>query len=394
MSNERTTVIHSFPTWLPQTQTWMYNQIYYLPLEIENHIVCDRTQNLEQFNLPNIHSLEDISKIQLYWEKGLRKLNLQPYAPLLIDIAQKYHAEIVHSHFGHIAYADIKTTKKANLKQVVTFYGYDVNCLPQSHPVWIKKYQKLFANVVQVLCEGPHMKQCIVDLGCPAEKVIVHHLGVNVEKIHYQPRVWDQEEPLRILMAASFIEKKGFPYGLEALGILQHEIPLEITIIGDVSHSPPKKRKIQSQIEKEKILAIIDKHQLKEKVRLLGYQPYSVFFEEAYKHHIFLSPSITASDSDTEGGAPVSIIEMAATGIPIVSTTHCDIPEVVKHRITGLLAPERDVAGLVDCLRWLINHPTKWEEMLHAARQRMELEYSARVQGQKLSAIYRNVLKQ
>lgn len=393
MSHQRTTVIQSFPNWLPQTQTWMYNQVYYLPSEIENHIVCDRTQNLEQFNLPNIHNLEDISKLRLFWEKGLRQLNLQRYAPLLIEIIQKYQAEIVHSHFGHIACADINTAKKANIKQLVTFYGYDVNCLPKSNSIWIKKYQKLFANVVQVLCEGSHMGQCIVDLGCSPEKVMVHHLGVEVDRIHYQPRTWSREEPLRILMAASFIEKKGFPYGLEALGILQHEIPLEITIIGDASQSNPKNRRIQSQIEKEKILTTIDKYQLRGKVRLLGYQPYPVFFEEAFKHHIFLSPSITANDGDTEGGAPVSIIEMAATGMPIVSTTHCDIPEVIKHGITGLLAPERDVAGLVNHLRWYVNHPTQWIEILDAGRKHIEAEYDARIQGQKLAAIYQDVAK-
>lgn len=390
---QKLSVIHSFPTWLPLTQTWMYNQVYYLPEEIENHIVCDRTKNLDQFNLPNIHSLEDISKLRLYWEKGLKKLNLQQYSPLLIEIAKKYQSEIVHSHFGHLACSDINTAKKAKIKQIATFYGYDVNCLPKSNPIWIKKYQKLFANVERVLCEGPHMGGCIVNLGCPPEKVTVHHLGVKINRIDYKPRTWNREEPLRILMAASFIEKKGFPYGLEALGILQHEIPLEVTIIGDASYSPPKQRKIQSQLEKEKILATIDKYQLKEKVRLLGYQPYSVFFEEAYKHHIFLSPSITASDGDTEGGAPVSIIEMAATGMPIVSTTHCDIPEVIKHGITGLLAPEQDVAELVNHLRWYINHSTQWAKMLDAGRKHIETEYDARTQGQKLAEIYQDVAK-
>jgi colanic acid/amylovoran biosynthesis glycosyltransferase len=235
------------------------------------------------------------------------------------------------------------------------------------------------------------MGECLVKLGCPREKVIVHHLGVKVDTITYQPRTWDSNQPLRILMAASFVEKKGITYGLEALGRLQKEIPLEITIIGDASVSNPKNRQSQSQLEKEKILATIEKHQLGDKVRLLGYQPYSVFFREAYQHHIFLSPSVTASDGDTEGGAPVSIIEMAATGMPIVSTTHCDIPEVIKHQITGLLAPERDIDALVEHLRWYINNPTVWLSMLEAGRKHIETEYDSRIQGQKLAQIYQQV---
>ena len=388
---EKLAIIHSFPTWLPLTQTWMYNQAYYLPPEIETHIVCDRTQNLDQFNLPNIHSLGDISRLRMYWEKGLRKLKIQPYSPFSVEIAARYRVKILHSHFGHIAWGDINTTQKAKIKQVVTFYGYDVNCIPQRDPIWIKKYQKLFSNVERVLCEGPHMGECIIKLGCPPEKVTVHHLGVKVDDIAYQPRIWNPGEPLRVLMAASFVEKKGFPYGLEALGILQPEIPLEITLIGDASSGNPKSRQSQSQIEKEKILATIAKHQLK--VRLLGYQPYSVFFEEAYKHHIFLSPSVTARDGDTEGGAPVSLIEMAATGMPIVSTTHCDIPEVIKPGITGLLAPEKDVEGLVNHLRWYINHAAEWGSMLDAGRKHIETNYDAKLQGQKLAAIYQDIAK-
>ena len=76
-------------------------------------------------------------------------------------------------------------------------------------------------------------------------------------------------------------------------------------------------------------MAVIEKHKLQSKIRMLGFQPYSVLLEEAYTHHIFLSPSVTASDGDTEGGAPVTLIEMLATGMPIVSTTHCDIPEII-----------------------------------------------------------------
>ena len=112
--------------------------------------------------------------------------------------------------------------------------------------------------------------------------------------------------PLRVLIAGSFREKKGIPYALEALGRLQQEIPLEITIIGDASE--------RGEAEKLQILDTIKTHNLWPKTRMLGYQPHAILLEEAYRHHIFLSPSVTASDGDTEGGLPVSIIEMAATG--------------------------------------------------------------------------------
>ena len=391
MSKDKITVIQSFPNWLPTTQTWMYNQVYYLPKEIDNHIVCDRTQNLDQFNLPNIHSLLDKSLWQFLWEKGRRKLKLIKHSPYLLKQAQKYQIQILHSHFGHIAWFDLPNTDRIKLKHVVTFYGYDVNSIPKNDPIWVKRYQQLFEKADRILCEGSHMAKCIENLGCPPEKIKVHHLGVKLNKIKYQPRVWNRRETLKVLIAASFVEKKGIPYAIEALGRLQHEIPLEITIIGDASKSQPKSRQLKSKSEKEKILAAIDKHNLGSKVNLLGYQPYEVFFEQAYKHHLFISPSITAKDGDTEGGAPVSITEMAATGMPIVSTTHCDIPEVIKHGITGLLAPEKDIEGLAKNIQWFVNNPDKWQEMLDAGRKHIEREYDSIEQGKKLAKIYRDL---
>jgi colanic acid/amylovoran biosynthesis glycosyltransferase len=226
------------------------------------------------------------------------------------------------------------------------------------------------------------MAECIIKLGCSPEKVKVHHLGVSVDTIEFKPRIWQPNTPLRVLIASTFTEKKGIPYALEALGKIQHQVPLEITIIGDAFSHP------ETQREKQKILTIVDKYNLKSKINFLGYQSHQVLFNEAYQHHIFLSPSVTSSDGDTEGGAPVSIIEMAATGMPIVSTIHCDIKEVILNGVTGLLAQERDIEGLVNHLQYLINHPEQWQPMLEKGRQRIELEYNAITQGSRLGNIY------
>ncbi len=381
-----TTVIHSFPTWLPQTQTWMYNQIRCLPKDIEPHIVCDNTKNLEQFALANIHTLtEEKSYWYYYWGRGLRFLHLRHHSPYLVEKIQKYKGHILHSHFGPVGWFNIGAAKQSQLSHLVTFYGYDVNYLPRKDVRWRKRYQDMFGVIDSVLCEGPHMAKCIQALGCPEEKIIVQRLGIMNDEIAFQPRSWSPTEPLRVLIAASFREKKGIPYALEALGHLKKELPIEITIIGDAGTDS------REQLEKAKILNIIDALGIKPTTRLLGYQPYHVIFEEAYKHHIFLSPSVTAEDGDTEGGAPVTIIEMAATGMPIVSTTHCDIPQVIQHGVTGWLAKERDVNGLVLLLRQLIEMPEKWYEMLVAARKHVENQFDAKAQGEKLGEIYRNL---
>ncbi|MBE0447287.1 MAG: glycosyltransferase [Actinobacteria bacterium] len=385
LDSKKITVIHSVSRWLQQTETWQYNQVMFLPSDIENHIVCEATENLDQFPMPNIHSLLEAPRWRYFWDKGLRKLRVRNYLGLLVEQARMQHPQILHSHFGNMGWVNMRAARRLGLKHVVTFYGLDVNYLPKKDQRWHKRYRKLFEQIDRILCEGPHMARCVIGLGCPGHKVQVHHLGVRVSEIAFKPRLWDPSEPLRVLIAGSFREKKGIPYALEALGRLQHEIPLQVTIIGDASDAA------RSKAEKQKILATLERYGLQMKTRMLGYRPHDILFEEAYKHHIFLSPSVTASDGDTEGGVPVTIIEMVATGMPVVSTTHCDIPEVVHHGITGLLAEERDVNGLVHHLRWLIDNPEQWGYMLEAGRKHMEVEYDARAQGKRLAAIYRGL---
>ena len=376
-------VVHSFPTWLPQTMVWLYTQARHLPQGIESHIVCEKTENLAQFGLPHIHPLSEQPRWRQIYDRGLRKLRVRRHLGFQTLQAKRYQAQVLHSHFGNIGWCDIGVARQAKLKHIVTFYGMDVNYLPMQDPHWRQRYRTLFKHVDHVLCEGAHMAQKVKELGCPAEKVRVQHLGVEVDKIEYRPRVWHPGIPLRVLIVASFREKKGIPYAIEALARIQRFVDIEITIIGDASNE------VRSQAEKQKILTLIARHGLNDKVRLLGYQPYTILFEEAYQHHIFLSPSVTASDGDTEGGAPVSLIDMAASGMPIVSSTHCDIPEIIQNGISGLLAPERDVDALADHLLWLTKYPDRWLPMVEAGRRHMEAEYDAQVQGQRLAGIYR-----
>lgn len=379
---KKLTVVHSVSCWLPLTEIWLYNQVKFLPPSIESLVVCAETENLDHFPIQNIYSLAKAPPLRRFWDKGLRKLGIRRHLGLLVVQAKRNRAHVLHSHFGNVGWINIKAAGEAGLKHFVTFYGLDVGHLPKRNPSWRTRYRELFKKADRVLCEGPYMAKRIIELGCSEDKIAVHHLGVNVSEILFKPRVWDYEQPLRVFIVASFREKKGIPCAIEALARLHREVSLEITIIGDANHTK------SSQNEKQKILSTIDKHNLQSKVRMLGYQPHYRVLEEAYKHHIFLSPSLTASDGDIEGGAPATITEMAATGMPVVSTNHCDIPEIVRNGLTGLLAEEKDVDGLVQHLEWLIGNPDKWEVMAEAGRRHIEAEFDAQTQGEKLASIY------
>lgn len=64
---------------------------------------------------------------------------------------------------------------------------------------------------------------------------------------------------------------------------------------------------------------------------------------------VFLLPSVTGADGDMEG-IPVALMEAMAVGIPVVSTLHSGIPELITSEYSGWLVPENNALALADRL--------------------------------------------
>ena len=124
-----------------------------------------------------------------------------------------------------------------------------------------------------------------------------------------------------------------------------------------------------------------------------GFLPYSKVIEELAHCHILLQTSTTATDGDTEGGAPVILLDAQASGLPVVATRHADIPEYVCDGQSALLAPERDVEAIAHCLGQLLEAPERWAEMGAAGRRHVEQNYNAALQRQRLELIYDELLR-
>jgi colanic acid/amylovoran biosynthesis glycosyltransferase len=257
---------------------------------------------------------------------------------------------------------------------LTTFYGADATEYPR-YPRWRERYRRLFAAGALFLAEGGAMAQKLVDIGCPQDKVRVWRLGVDVAGIEYAPRVVG--ERVRLLICAGFKEKKGIPYALQALALAlaQKPFPYALTLIGDGEDRP--------QIE-----ALVDELGLRPCTSFRGMRPYAEVLAELLNHDILLQTSATAKNGDGEGGAPVILLDAQASGMPVVATTHDDIPEYVRAGESGLLAAERDVEGLAEHISALVAEPERWAAMGRAGRQHVEQCYDAVRQVAELEAIY------
>lgn len=380
------TVLHSHPTWLQPTQNWMYHLVKSLPDDIDSRVSCIRTKNLDQFPVETIYCSENESPFRARMNAITGRLRIPVRFDFLARHITRSRADIVHSHFGNVGAVDSATVARSGAKHVVTFYGFDVGRLPRIQPSILNSYRHMFDRVSTVLCEGSHMGRDVEKLGCPAEKIVVQHLGVDLKRFQFRPRFWSPGTPLKVLIAASFREKKGIPFALEGLANLSGKIPLEITVIGDAARQGP------TQVEKMKIMKVVEDRGIQSLVHWLGYQSHEKMLETAYEHHLFVSTSVTASDGDSEGGAPVSIIEMAATGMPVVSSLHCDIPEVILNGQTGWLAEERNVESITRQLELATSQSANWPSICRAGRDHLEKHYDLFQQGTKLADIYQRLV--
>jgi colanic acid/amylovoran biosynthesis glycosyltransferase len=104
-----------------------------------------------------------------------------------------------------------------------------------------------------------------------------------------------------------------------------------------------------------------------------------------------IQPSRMAPDGDTEGGAPTVILEMQAAGIPVVGTSHADIPAVMPD--DELLAPEDDVPGLAAALERVAGmDDAQWAARAERGRALVEAEHDARKLARSLEAMYRRAV--
>lgn len=377
----RPVVMHAVREYLPLTENWIYEQIRqangYFPV-----VVCDEKSNMRDFPLGDVFSGDErrFSDAFDFINKVHRRVAYANWPGSYRGVVKRYHPQLIHAHFGDRGVLMLGTAMKYGIPMVTTFYGYDVSKLPLEEK-WVPRLQWLFEHGDLFLAEGPVLRQKLIDIGCPPEKARVHHLGVDVRRIPFQERQ-APDGPVRLLMAASFREKKGLRYGLEAFGRLaqRRKGQLQLTIIGD----GPLKKELRELAKEMGVQNCI---------RWLGYQPHDVFIKEALDAHLFISPSVVASDGDTEGGAPVAIIEAQATGLPILATTHADIPEVTRPGKSAFLVPERDVDALEERLEYLVDHPELWGPMGLAGRRHVMAEFNATEQGKRLEAIYREVMR-
>lgn len=127
--------------------------------------------------------------------------------------------------------------------------------------------------------------------------------------------------------------------------------------------------------------------EVENRVELLGWKAQNEVIEILNQSHLLLAPSVTGRKGDQEG-IPVAIMEAMAMGLPVISTQHSGIPELVEDGVSGFLVPERDADAIAEKLAALMENPDLCLRMGKAGRSCVETHYSIKQLTQQLIDIY------
>lgn len=290
------------------------------------------------------------------------------------ELLQADRFDVYHAHFGQVGEAARPAINAINSPFAVSFYGHDISEVVNRDP---DAYYRLFQSADAVFALSNEMQDRLCDVGCPGWKVHKQPLMVDVDEYPFRERIPPIDGPLEILTVARLVEKKGICYAVKALGRVNTDRDIRFRIIGD---GP----------QRESIKESVSAHGLEENVEFLGFRDHEEVKEWLYRSHLLVLPSVTAEDGNREG-TPTILLEGQAAGLPVVSTRHAGIPEIVSDGRSGLLVPERDVVSLTEALQTLLDHPERWVEMGKAGRRFVEDRHSPAALVENLERVYKEI---
>lgn len=282
---------------------------------------------------------------------------------------------IIHAHFGQNGVAALKLKKSLQIPLITSFYGYDTGRLSSKFKPF---YQKLARDGDLFLALSKNMKLDLINLGFPQDKIIIHHLGIDLHRFSVSSK--NKTTPFVFLVVARLSESKGVQDVIQAF----HKIctsEMQIHIVGD-------------GIYKNDLMDLVKSLKLENQILFINNfkadNPRGVVLDEMQNCDVAILTSFTPKNKSKEG-TPVVLMEAQACGKPCIATKHAGIPEVVVDSQTGFLVNERDVENIAIKMKLLYTDTQLRKDMGDRARLYIENEFNQQIQMLKLAKLYNNI---
>lgn len=372
-------VAHVMECYLGLTETFIHEYLAGFR-RVRPLVIARRFENLDLFPLPAAASLRRSPPRRgtPAWAAAAARRRLAGGEPHLERILADEGVRILHAHYGPTAAGLVEVRRRSRIPMVTSFYGYDASMEPVLEQMR-DAYRRLFDAGDLFLAEGASMKRKLEALGCPSSRLRIQRIAIDPMRYRFREREDPGGAPVTLLQCGRLVPKKGYDVALRAFAEARRgDRRLRFRILGDGPERPAIER-------------LVRELELDDAVTLLGSAPRRDFVEELERAHIYLQASRTAPDGDSEGGAPTTLLEAQACGLPIVATRHADIPEVVRENDSALLCEENDAGALAAAIGSLAASPARWGPMGRMGRAHVEACHDVRKLATDLEILYATV---
>jgi colanic acid/amylovoran biosynthesis glycosyltransferase len=316
----------------------------------------------------------------------LRSVNVTKYGRdaanghYLIRAAQfsRLKPDLYHCHFGTTGkiVADLKDMSAVRCKMITSFHGKDITVYPKKFGRGF--YKRLFTTAEMFTANSRFIMEKMQDNGCPATQIIKIPMCLDTSKFLFRESP-PQGGKFKILTVGRLVEKKGYAFSLEAVALLKVSgVDFVYNIIGEGPLMDDMVRHAGTLGIAEQV--VFHGAMMQDRVK--------EFYRDS---HVFMLPSVTAANGDTEGQGLV-LQEAQATGLPVVATLHNGFPDSIMDGHTGFLVPEKDPQALFEKLLQLAGNEQLCREMGRDGRHFVEKNFDSEQIGQQLKALYDQLL--
>jgi len=355
------------------TQTFITQDVKYLSKKHEIFFICTHLYNDISLSnttikqIPFKHSFLQRKLWQYDIHLSYKNNHVKEQVNKIID---EFKPDLIHCQFGIESLKLIDNIEDKMIPLVIQFRGYDASRMLNKKS-YVERLQKVlnqdnYYSIFVAESLRNNLKQHNINV----KNSMILHSGIDLNKFIKEKDT--EHDDFIFLQVSSLNQKKGHEYTLKAFAkflSLQKSKKYKLVFTGD------GERKTQL-IQLSKQLGIQD---YVEFVGFVSHQEAKVLLQNA---DVFVHHSITPEDGDEEG-IPNALIEAMAMELPILSTYHAGIAELVNDGINGYLVKEKDVEAYASRMADIIS----WEK-LKLNREVVAEEFEIGKHIAKLEAFY------
>ncbi|MDO8684591.1 MAG: glycosyltransferase [Armatimonadota bacterium] len=375
---------------LMRSMTFIYRPLLEIAGKANVSAACLQRFNEDLFPFENVYAVPNKCVSQRFARKVLRRsglalaVNDTRFERYLHSHICEKGFDLAHAHFGPGALRIYPVLRRLDIPLLVSFHGYDVSSWFRYRGYTEAIISLMSRREVHGITVSNKMREALSNRGINVKRIAPLHPGIDTTffdsrlvKTNRNPREFV------FLQISNMVEKKGHEYTLAAFARAISSLPPDLdkkpALV--IAGNGPLRGWLKT---------LAARLGLSEWVRFAGPVDREQARDMMTGADMFVHHSVTASSGDQEG-LPSALMEAMAMGLPILSTRHSGIPELVRERVDGILVDEKDVSGYAEAMRLAFIGKMNWHDPA-ASRRRIIEEYDLVSQSKRLLDMYAKII--